>query len=88
MELNLSILALVDSDPRGFKYFNESDYSDQFEYQMAGDQAWRFGKYKIREECRFPLSKQDIKTLKELLDEDFVKKKSGWVEELEFNAKE
>jgi len=44
-------------------------------------------KYKIPEQCRLPMKEQDIKTGKDLLEEDFVKKNPGWVEELTLMVK-
>ncbi|KAL3586054.1 hypothetical protein D5086_012921 [Populus alba] len=44
-------------------------------------------KYKIPEQCRLPMTEQDIKTGKDLLEEDFVKKNPGWVEELSLMVK-
>ncbi|XWS66953.1 hypothetical protein CRYUN_Cryun05aG0244400 [Craigia yunnanensis] len=42
---------------------------------------------RIREQCRLPMTEQDIKTGKDLLEEDFVKKNPGWVEELNLMVK-
>ncbi|KAI8556429.1 hypothetical protein RHMOL_Rhmol05G0252700 [Rhododendron molle] len=44
-------------------------------------------KYKIPEQCRLPITEQDIKTGKDLLEEDFVKKNPGWLEELTLMVK-
>ncbi|KAK3000719.1 hypothetical protein RJ639_021640, partial [Escallonia herrerae] len=41
----------------------------------------------IPEQCRLPMTEQDIKTGKDLLEEDFVKKNPGWVEELNLMVK-
>ncbi|KAA8518815.1 hypothetical protein F0562_016411 [Nyssa sinensis] len=44
-------------------------------------------KYQIPEQCRLPMTEQDIKTGKDMLEEDFVKKNPGWVEELSLMVK-
>ncbi|KAK9949820.1 hypothetical protein M0R45_005331 [Rubus argutus] len=44
-------------------------------------------KYKIPEQCRLPMTDQDIKTGKDMLEEDFVKKNPKWVEELTLMVK-
>jgi meiotic recombination protein SPO11 len=41
------------------------------------------GRYKVPKECRLPMTEQDIKTGKDLLKEEFIKKNPSWVKELE-----
>lgn len=98
MELKLPVLALVDSDPYGLKILSVYGCgSKNMSYDSANlttpDIKWLgirpsdLDKYKIPEQCRLPMTEQDIKTGKDLLEEDFVKKNSGWVEELTLMVK-
>ncbi|GMH26410.1 hypothetical protein Nepgr_028253 [Nepenthes gracilis] len=97
-ELKLPVLALVDSDPYGLKILSVYGCgSKNMSYDSANlttpDIKWLgirpsdLDKYKIPEQCRLPMSEQDIKTGKDLLEEDFVKKNHGWVQELELMVK-
>ncbi|XP_068644135.1 DNA topoisomerase 6 subunit A [Aristolochia californica] len=92
-ELKLPVLALVDSDPYGLKIL--SVYmcgSKNMSYDSANlttpDIKWLgirpsdLDKYGIPEQCRLQMTEQDVKTGKDLLEEDFVKKNKGWVDEL------
>ncbi|XP_075515944.1 DNA topoisomerase 6 subunit A-like, partial [Primulina tabacum] len=98
MELKLPVLALVDSDPYGLKILSVYTCgSKNMSYDSANlttpDIKWLgirpsdLDKYKIPEQCRLPMTEQDIKTGKDLLEEDFVKKNPGWVEELNLMVK-
>ncbi|KAK3016659.1 hypothetical protein RJ639_006754 [Escallonia herrerae] len=98
MELKLPVLALVDSDPYGLKILSVYGCgSKNMSYDSANlttpDIKWLgirpsdLDKYKIPEQCRLPMTEQDIKTGKDLLEEDFVKKNPGWVEELNLMVK-
>ncbi|KAK9149734.1 hypothetical protein Scep_008491 [Stephania cephalantha] len=98
MELKLPVLALVDSDPYGLKILSVYGCgSKNMSYDSANlttpDIKWLgvrpsdLDKYKIPEQCRLPMTEQDIKTGKDLLEEDFVKKNPGWVEELSLMVK-
>ncbi|PPD92328.1 hypothetical protein GOBAR_DD10732 [Gossypium barbadense] len=80
MELKLPVLALVDSDPYGLKILSVYGCgSKNMSYDSANlttpDIKW------------LPMTEQDIKTGKDLLEEDFVKKNPGWVEELNLMVK-
>ncbi|KAE9589973.1 putative DNA topoisomerase (ATP-hydrolyzing) [Lupinus albus] len=97
-ELKLPVLALVDSDPYGLKILSVYGCgSKNMSYDSANlttpDIKWLgvrpsdLDKYKIPEQCRLPMTEQDIKTGKDLLEEDFVKKNPGWVEELTLMVK-
>lgn len=44
-------------------------------------------RYKIPEQCRLPMSEHDIKTGKEMLEEDFIKKNPEWLAELQLMVK-
>lgn len=98
MELNLPVLALVDSDPYGLKILSVYGCgSKNMSYDSANlttpDIKWLgirptdLDKYKIPEQCRLPMTDQDIKTGKDMLEEDFVKKNPKWVEELTLMVK-
>ncbi|KAL6987471.1 DNA topoisomerase 6 subunit A [Sarracenia purpurea var. burkii] len=98
MELKLPVLALVDSDPYGLKILSVYGCgSKNMSYDSANlttpDIKWLgvrpsdLDKYNIPEQCRLPMTEQDIKTGKDMLEEDFVKKNPGWVEELTLMVK-
>lgn len=98
MELKLPVLALVDSDPYGLKILSVYGCgSKNMSYDSANlttpDIKWLgvrpsdLDKYNIPEQCRLAMSEQDIKTGKDMLEEDFVKKNPGWVEELNLMVK-
>ncbi|KAL6225302.1 hypothetical protein ACLB2K_004152 [Fragaria x ananassa] len=98
MELKLPVLALVDSDPYGLKILSVYGCgSKNMSYDSANlttpDIKWLgirpsdLDKYKIPEQCRLPMTDQDIKTGKDMLEEDFVKKNPKWVEELTLMVK-
>ncbi|RVW39677.1 DNA topoisomerase 6 subunit A [Vitis vinifera] len=87
-ELKLPVLALVDSDPYGLKILSVYGCgSKNMSYDSANlttpDIKWLgirpsdLDKYSIPEQCRLPMTEQDIKTGKDLLEEDFVKKNPG-----------
>jgi meiotic recombination protein SPO11 len=45
-------------------------------------------KYKIPQQCQLPMTDQDpIKTGKDMLEEDFIKKDKNWYKELELMVK-
>ncbi|XP_051147769.1 DNA topoisomerase 6 subunit A [Andrographis paniculata] len=98
MELKLPVLALVDSDPYGLKILSvygcgsknmsyDSANLTTPEIKWLGVRPSDLDKYRIPEQCRLPMTDQDIKTGKDLLEEDFVKKNPGWVEELNLMVK-
>nr|GEW59027.1 DNA topoisomerase 6 subunit A [Tanacetum cinerariifolium] len=75
------LFALVDSDCYGLKVL--FDYALTTPHlKWLGFRPNDFDKYKIHEECRWLMTKEDIKTTEELLNKDFVKKNALWVEEL------
>ncbi|KAF9597905.1 hypothetical protein IFM89_022266 [Coptis chinensis] len=98
LELKLPVLALVDSDPYGLKILSvygcgsknmsyDSGNLTTPDIKWLGVRPSDLNKYKIPEQCRLPMSEQDIKTGKDMLEEDFVKKNPGWVEELSLMVK-
>ena len=93
-ELRLPVLALVDSDPYGLKILSvymcgsknmsyDSSNLTTPDIKWLGIRPSDLDKYKIPEQCRLPMTDQDLKTGKEMLEEEFVKKSEGWVRELE-----
>lgn len=96
--LNIPILGLVDSDPYGLKILSVyCSGSKNMSYDSANlttpDIKWLgilpsdLDKYKIPEQCRLEMTEHDIKTGKELLEEDFIKKNPKWYKELELMVK-
>lgn len=96
--LNIPILGLVDSDPYGLKILSVyMSGSKNMSYDSANlttpDIKWLgvwpsdLDRYSIPEQCRLPLTEHDIKTGKELLEEDFIKKNPAWYRELELMVK-
>uniref|UniRef100_A0A7S3A3F9 DNA topoisomerase (ATP-hydrolyzing) n=2 Tax=Rhodosorus marinus TaxID=101924 RepID=A0A7S3A3F9_9RHOD len=96
--LRIPILGLVDSDPYGLKILSVyMSGSKSMSYDSANlttpDIKWLgvrpsdLDKYNIPEQCRLPMTEYDIKTGKELLEEDFIRKSEIWVEELELMVK-
>jgi len=93
-ELKLPVLGLVDSDPYGLKILSVyMSGSKNMSYDSAslttpnikwlGVRPSDLDKYKIPAECRLDMTEHDIKTGKELLEEDFIQKNPAWVKELE-----
>jgi meiotic recombination protein SPO11 len=97
-ELNIPILGLVDSDPYGLKILSVyMSGSKNMSYDSANlttsDVKWLgvwpsdLDRYNIPEQCRLPLTEHDIKTGKELLEEEFIKKNPDWYRELDLMVK-
>ncbi|KAL6277775.1 hypothetical protein ACE6H2_021376 [Prunus campanulata] len=98
LELKLPVLALVDSDPHGLKILSvygcglknmsyDSANLTTPDIKWLGIRPCDLDKYKIPEQRRLTMTDQDIKTGKEMLEEDFVKKNPKWVEELTLMVK-
>lgn len=96
--LKIPILGLVDSDPYGLKILSVyMSGSKNMSYDSANlttpDIKWLgirpsdLDKYQIPEQCRLKMTEHDIKTGKELLEEDFISKNEGWYKELELMVK-
>lgn len=96
--LKIPILGLVDSDPYGLKILSVyMSGSKNMSYDSANlttpDIKWLgirpsdLNKYNIPEQCRLKMTEYDIKTGKELLEEDFISKNEGWFKELELMVK-
>ncbi|KAM0953250.1 putative DNA topoisomerase (ATP-hydrolyzing) [Dioscorea sansibarensis] len=93
-ELKLPVLALVDSDPYGLKILSvymcgsknmsyDSSNLTTPDIKWLGIRPSDLDKYRVPEQCRLPMTDQDVKVGKDLLEEDFVKRNEGWVRELE-----
>ncbi|MFX1364296.1 MAG: hypothetical protein ACFFCE_00435 [Promethearchaeota archaeon] len=97
-ELNLPIFSLVDSDPyghyihsvylRGSKRLSyESPFLATPDIKLLGVLTRDLDKYKIPQEVRIKMNKQDEKRVKDLLNEDFVKKNKAWEADLKLALK-
>ena len=96
--LNIPILGLFDADPYGLKILSVyMKGSKNMSYDAINlttpDIKWLgvrpsdLEKYNIPAQCRLEMSEHDIKTGKELLNEDFVKANPAWHRELEMMVK-
>ena len=92
--LKIPVLALVDSDPYGLKILavymkgsmNMSYDSSNLttpDIKWLGVRPSDLDRFNIPEQCRLPMTEEDIKTGRKLLEEDFVKANPLWVKELE-----
>ncbi|MFX1301920.1 MAG: hypothetical protein ACFE9X_01040 [Promethearchaeota archaeon] len=97
-ELNLPVFSLVDSDPyghyihsvylRGSKRLSyESPFLATPNIKLLGVLTRDLDTYKIPEVARLKLEKVDIKRIKDLLNEEFVKKNKAWEEDLRLSLK-
>ncbi|NVM38209.1 MAG: hypothetical protein HWN81_21625 [Candidatus Lokiarchaeota archaeon] len=97
-ELNIPIFSLVDSDPyghyihsvylRGSKRLSyESPFLATPNIKLLGVLTRDLDKYKIPQEVRIKMNKQDEKRTKDLLNEDFVKKNKAWETDLKLALK-
>eukprot|EP00475_Leptophrys_vorax_P037709 TRINITY_DN6536_c0_g1_i2.p1 TRINITY_DN6536_c0_g1~~TRINITY_DN6536_c0_g1_i2.p1 ORF type:complete len:246 (-),score=60.90 TRINITY_DN6536_c0_g1_i2:66-803(-) len=93
-DLKVPILGLVDSDPYGLKILSvymsgsknmsyDSGSLTTKDIKWLGVRPSDLDKYQIPEQCRLPMTEHDLKTGKELLNEEFIKKNSEWMTELE-----
>lgn len=97
-ELHLPVFGLVDSDPYGLKILSVyMSGSKNMSYDSASlttpDIKWLglrpsdLDKYDLPDQCRLDMTENDIKTGKELLKEDFIRKDERWTRELEIMVK-
>jgi meiotic recombination protein SPO11 len=97
-ELHLPILGLVDSDPYGLKILSVyMSGSKGMSYDSANlatpDIKWLgirptdLDRYGIPEQCRLAMTENDLKTGKDMLEEDFIKKNPAWHRELSLMVK-
>lgn len=96
--LKLPILGLVDSDPYGMKILSvymtgsknmsyDSSNLTTPDIKWLGVRPTDLDRYNIPEQCRLDMSEHDIKTGKEMLEEDFIRKNKDWHAELEYMVK-
>ncbi len=96
--LHIPVLGLVDSDPYGLKILSVyMTGSKNMSYDSASlttsDIKWLgvrpsdLDKYNIPAQCRLDMTEHDIKTGKQLLQEEFIQKNPEWVKELELMLK-
>lgn len=92
--LKIPVLALVDSDPYGLKILSvymkgsmnmsyDSSNLTTPDIKWLGVRPSDLDRFNIPEQCRLPMTEEDIKTGKRLLEEDFIKANPAWVKELE-----
>jgi meiotic recombination protein SPO11 len=97
-ELQIPVLGLVDSDPYGLKILSVyMSGSKNMSYDSAslttpniqwlGLRPSDLNKYQLPDQCRLDMTPNDIKTGKELLQEDFILKNPLWAKELEIMVK-
>ncbi|GJS11112.1 DNA topoisomerase 6 subunit A [Tanacetum coccineum] len=82
----LYVYALVDTDRDGLRVL--CDYGSIIpDLKRLGIRPSDMDKYEIPEECRLPMTKEDLKAGRDLLKEDFMKKNVAWAEELNWKEK-
>ncbi|KAI8471284.1 MAG: Spo11/DNA topoisomerase VI subunit A [Monoraphidium minutum] len=92
--LQLPVLALVDSDPYGLKILSVyMKGSMNMSYDAANlttpDIKWLgvrpsdLDRFNIPAQCRLPMTDEDMRTGRKLLEEDFIRSNPEWVAELE-----
>mmetsp|Transcript_17523 Transcript_17523/g.37907 ORF Transcript_17523/g.37907 Transcript_17523/m.37907 type:complete len:469 (-) Transcript_17523:1174-2580(-) len=97
-ELQIPVLALVDSDPYGLKILSVyMSGSKNMSYDSASlttpDIKWLglrpsdLNRYDLPDQCRLNMTENDIKTGKELLQEAFIMKNPKWMKELQIMVK-
>lgn len=97
-ELKLPTYCLVDSDPYGHYIYSvylrgskrlsyESPFLATPDMSLLGLLSRDLLEYSVPENCRIPMTKQDLKRLDELLNEDFVMNNAAWREDLELMKK-
>ena len=97
-ELKIPVLGLVDADPYGLKilsvYMSGSKNMSYDSASLATPNIMWLGlrpsdlnKFDLPEQCRLDMTENDIKTGKELMEEEFIKKNPKWMKELETMVK-
>ncbi|MFW9834413.1 MAG: helix-hairpin-helix domain-containing protein [Candidatus Thorarchaeota archaeon] len=93
-ELEIPAFALVDSDPYGHYIYSvflrgskrlsyESPFIATPELKLLGVLSRDLDEYKIPKAVRIPMQPADIKRVKDMLKEPFVRRNKPWVEDLE-----
>jgi len=97
-ELTLPVFALVDADPYGMYIYSvylrgskrlsyESPFLATPNIKLLGLLTRDLDKYKIPQEVRIPMTAQDIKRSKELLQEGYVLKNKEWADDIRLSLK-
>lgn len=92
--LRIPVLALVDSDPYGLKILSvymkgsmnmsyDSSNLTTPDIKWLGVRPSDLDRFAIPQQCRLPMTEEDIKTGRKLLEEEFVRANPEWVKELE-----
>ncbi|GFR49530.1 hypothetical protein Agub_g11574 [Astrephomene gubernaculifera] len=92
--LKIPVLALVDSDPYGLKILSvymkgsmnmsyDSSNLTTPDIKWLGVRPSDLDRFDIPQQCRLPMTEEDIKTGRRLLEEDFIRSNPDWVRELE-----
>uniref|UniRef100_A0A061R4D2 DNA topoisomerase 6 subunit A n=1 Tax=Tetraselmis sp. GSL018 TaxID=582737 RepID=A0A061R4D2_9CHLO len=92
--LKIPVLALVDSDPYGLKILSvymkgsmnmsyDSSNLTTPDIKWLGVRPSDLDRFRIPQQCRLPMSDEDIRTGQKLLEEDFIKCNPDFVKELE-----
>eukprot|EP00884_Botryococcus_braunii_P021527 jgi/Botrbrau1/8058/Bobra.13_2s0027.1 len=92
--LDIPVLALVDSDPYGLKILSvymkgsmnmsyDSSNLTTPDIKWLGVRPSDLDRFNIPQQCRLPMTEEDIRTGKRLMEEDFIKVNPEWVRELE-----
>ncbi|KAK9832167.1 hypothetical protein WJX74_001279 [Apatococcus lobatus] len=96
--LKIPVLALVDSDPYGLRILSvymkgsmnmsyDSSNLTTPDIKWLGVRPSDLDRFNIPEQCRLPMTDEDIKTGKKLMEEDFIMANPEWVKELEIMTK-
>ncbi len=97
-ELKLPVFSLVDSDPyghyihsvymRGSKRLSyESPFLATPDIKLLGVLTRDLDKYKVPDDCRIPMTKNDIKRTEELLREEYIRNNPEWEKDLKLALK-
>lgn len=97
-ELEIPAFALVDSDPYGHYIYSvflrgskrlsyESPFIATPDLKLLGVLSRDLDKFNIPKSVRIPMEPTDIKRVKEMLKEPFVRQNKEWVEDLELMLK-
>ncbi|CAG9462033.1 unnamed protein product [Pedinophyceae sp. YPF-701] len=92
--LKIPVLALVDSDPYGLKILSvymkgsmnmsyDSSNLTTPDIKWLGVRPSDLDAFNIPQQCRLPMTDEDVRTGKKMLEEDWIKCNPDWVRELE-----
>ena len=93
-ELNIPILALMDSDPHGLKILSvymsgskamsyDSEMLTSPDIKWLGVRPSDLDRYDIPEQCRLEMTKSDMQVAQQLLKEPFIASRAEWTKELQ-----